>query len=127
MNANPSKPETGKSDAGGWVLVLVGLFWLAITTTLAFLQQGKAQDLDDARAVRNLTAGEVAAYQRHVDRRDDFRLTCTALFAGAGVLLVGGGLLYLFDSPRPGAAPPSEGLLPIVTPDELGAAWVGSF
>jgi PEGA domain len=120
---------TGQRKAAIGVLIGGGALLVAggVTTTLAFLQQGKAQDLDDARATRNLTSAEVAAYARHVDRRDDLRLTSTALFAGAGVLLVGGGLLYLLDSPRPGAAPPSEGLVPIVAPDELGAAWVGRF
>ena len=121
--------KTGQRQAALWILGSSGVLLVAggVTTTLALVHQGKAQDLDDARASRNLTAQEVAAYGRHVNRRDDFRLASTVVFGGAVALGVTGFLLYLLDTPRAVAAPPPDTVVPVVGPDELGAAWRGSF
>jgi tetratricopeptide (TPR) repeat protein len=121
--------KTGQRRAALWILAGGGALLVAggVTTTLAFVHQGEAQELDDARASRNLTADEVRSYARHVDRRDDFRLASTILLGGTVALGVTGLLLYIFDTPRAVVLPPPETIVPVVGPDEIGAAWRGQF
>lgn len=122
--------KTGQRKAVPYVWIGAGVLGIAsgLAGTYAYLQQGKAQDINDLRATGQITAEQLDAYERHRDRRDT-AMTTMWVFAGASVVTAAiGTLMYIFD--RPMAEAPPVSFMP--EPDVEGnsspfVSWVGDF
>ncbi len=95
-----------------WVLGTAGAVLLAgaTTSTLAFVHQGRAQDLLDRKAAHGLSQEELDEYLRQRGLRDDYVTASYFLYGGAIAIAASGALLYLTDVPRVQmTAPTSDG------------------
>ncbi len=121
-----------------WVLgaARVALAAGATTTTLAFVYQGNAEDVLDAKATDQINQAQLDEYNRERGARDDMATASYVLYGGALALAATGALLYIVDTPRagvPGEAPtesPGEDLelAPTVGPEGMmGAVVTGTF
>lgn len=111
------------------VLVSAGALFVGggVTTALAVLAEGRAQDIrGKLDGGENLLPEDLDAYDRAVGRRETFTAVSVGLFAGGGLAALTGVLLYAFDHQRADTAP---GLLVVPTagPDSLGASVSGRF
>jgi tetratricopeptide (TPR) repeat protein len=106
-----------------------------VTTTLAFVHQGRAEDVLDRRKLAPITPEERAEYDDERRKRDDLVDTSYLLYGGALALAATGALLYFVDNPRvegatgsPASSPaPESAIVPTASAGFLGAAWVGTF
>jgi hypothetical protein len=73
---------------------------------LALGQEGRAQDIDEARADGNIDADRLAAHNRAIERRDSFRNVSVITLSAGALLAAGGALLYLLDRPTVSVVPP---------------------
>lgn len=112
---------------GAAVLMLAGG---GVTTGLALVHEGNAQEILDKRDVRmqTLTPDELAEYEQERQDRDDYVTASYVLFGGGVALAATATLLYFIDSPRVEAPQSSSSVVvPMVSSSGLGAAWVGRF
>lgn len=101
---------TGQRTASYIVLGtgLAGLATGGAFTFLALRQESKAQDIDSARQEGNVSRGDIAAYEDHVAKRDDFRLASAIAFGAGTVLTLSSVLLMTFDDPKLEALPNAQ-------------------
>jgi hypothetical protein len=111
---------------GGAVILAGGAF-----TGVALVEQSRAEDILNKKAMTNLTSSDLVAYGNDVDLRDTWKTVAMITYGGGLALLATGTLLYLFDKPSaesaapPDAAPrgPSPSPAPATHPEmEMGAA-----
>ncbi len=139
---------TGQRSASYIVLGtgLAGLATGGVFTFLALRHEGQAQDINSARQTDNVSRADVAAYEDHVTKRDDFRLASAVAFGAGTLLTISSVLLMTFDDPklevspsrrptRPGGAVPEEeaeptleiSAAPLWAPGAIGGAVGGRF
>lgn len=130
--------ESSGQRAVAWTMLIgggVGLLGGGIFGIAAVGRENRVQELDEARAQRNITGAELEEHNRAIDRRDTFRTTAIVSTAVGGALAAGGLLLYLFDKPNvavlpprsvePGPAPKKPGELEITAQPMLGPGIYG--
>jgi hypothetical protein len=118
--------KTTRRKAVPWVAAGAGLFGVLATGAVigAIVYDGRASDkLDAFESEGDKSPGDVAAYDRYVERRD--RLVTAAWITGGAALVIGSAAvaLYAFDSP--GEA--ELRVTPTATPDSAGVVVGGRF
>lgn len=75
----------------------------AVLAGLAFVEQGKATDIDAAIEAGNVSADDPRLAEREdaIERRDNLRAGAIVGFGAGGALLLTGALLYVLDHPSP--------------------------
>jgi hypothetical protein len=118
---------TGQRKVAYAVLLGAGLLaaGTAKTVTLAFIAQGKAQDLLAQRDTMNWSGADIDEHNRQRGRRDD--LATASYILGGAATAVAGLLLYFVDTPRVVAPGRGPELVPTLGPDEIGASLVRQF
>jgi hypothetical protein len=99
----------------------------ATTTSLALAAQDNARDLLDRRDLSGWSAADLDEYNRQRGRRDDLATASYILGGATAAAAVAGLLLYFVDSPAAEAPAAGAPLVPVVAPDEIGAAFVHRF
>lgn len=130
--------ETSGQRVVAWTMLIgggVGLLGGGLFGVFAVNRENRAQEIDEARTQRNISADEGAEYNRAIDRRDTFRTTSIVSASIGGALAAGGLLLYLFDKPNvavlpprsvePGPSPKKPGELEITASPILGPGIYG--
>jgi hypothetical protein len=106
----------------------------------ALVEQGNAQKVIDDKAKGNISPGELGTYQRSIDLRDEWRVAATTSLGIGAAALAAGALLYVFDKPDVGQAPPRDeapvpvkprdmemSVAPLLGPGLMGAAYLWRF
>lgn len=131
-------PETSGQRVVAWTMLVgggVGLLGGGVFGFAAIGRENRAQEIDEARTQRNISADEGAEYNRAIDRRDTFRTTAIVSTSIGAALAAGGLLLFVFDKPNvavlpprtiePGPSPKKPGELEITAQPMLGPGLYG--
>ncbi len=104
-----------------------------VLTGLAFVEQGRAQDIDEKAGQGTITEAERIEHEDALVMRDRYRAGAIAGLAGGAALGVTGALLYVLDDSEPSAVPLAprrdEEPTPIEKPDidiAIGPGFVGA-
>lgn len=131
-------------------LIVSGVAWLVaggVFTTVALVEQGKAQDLDDKRATVGLSQQEAADYQSDKSARNRWATVSGVAYGVGAASLLTGVVFYVFDTPtvnlpperfeegpstqpreqHPANEPLEMGFAPSIGPSFAGASILGRF
>jgi hypothetical protein len=100
----------------------------ALLGALAIQSENEAQAFLERRADRNASTAELVRYNADVTRRNRYRLLAGASFATSVGLVVTGLFLHELDMPGPEELNRGGlGVSAVVTPDQVGAIFGGTF
>jgi hypothetical protein len=137
----------GKTPQRVWSYVLftaaaAGVVAGGVFVGLAFWEQGQAESTLKTSATSNITQSQLDAYSAALSGREGFKLAAYGAFGGAVALALGGGALFLFDTPQPllgpsrmeenapqkqKATPLEVSAAPVAGPGLVGATVLGRF
>lgn len=87
--------------AGAATIVTGGVFGI-----LALGQESRANDIAAAREVGNIEGDRLLAYNRSIERRDDFRTVSIITMSVGAAVALGGAFLFFVDKPNIPLLPP---------------------
>ncbi len=147
--SRPVRAELAVSSQRVGAYVVLGLAGLvtvggAVVGGLAFSEQSRAREIEDAAAKRNITEAERAEQEDALERRNVLRASSLVGVAAGAALGLTAALLYVLDEPEPSAVPtkraptrkpgpvdespsPDLAVLPFAGPTTVGAAISGRF